>query len=214
MKKALSAYPETEKTFRGKLKGSSIELDSFNRPLKPCNLNKCKGMCCYDGVYVNEEEDRVITTIWKQHNDFFKSLGIPAEEAPIIETELNGRKRRKTATKPRAFSQIVNNYPKFFSDTACIFLTKEGHCSLQLLSIHQSRHKWYYKPLTCSLHPISISFLDKRIFLPTEDTDPHRSEGYAGYSSQTQCGQLCSDGPLAKETLAEELQFLANILSD
>ena len=60
MKKTVSAYPKTEATFRQHLSIEDIEHDSFNRPLRQCELRQCKGMCCYDGVYVNEEEEEVI----------------------------------------------------------------------------------------------------------------------------------------------------------
>ena len=212
MKKTVSAYPKTEATFRQHLSIEDIEHDSFNRPLRQCELRQCKGMCCYDGVYVNEEEEEVIGSVWRKNREFFSSTGVSCESEPIIETEWNGKKGRKTLVKSRVLSQIVDNFPTHFNNTACVFLTTEGYCSLQLLGVMQGKHKWYYKPLTCSLHPIFVSLLNKRVFLPTDETDPHNSEGYPGYTSKTRCGKICSEGPLATESLAEELQYLKDIL--
>lgn len=213
MKKVISAYPKTEEQFRSNLSLNDIDHSSFNRLLTTCNIQVCQGMCCYDGVYVNSEEEEVLRAVWRSRKDFFISVGIDTSEDPITETEWRGHKRCKTRVKPKAFSSIVDNYPSFFSDTACVFLTNEGYCSLQLLSISEDKHKWYYKPLTCSLHPISISFAQRRAFLATEENDPHKSDDYPGYVTKTHCGAICNAGNVASEVLKEELQYLKDILA-
>jgi Protein of unknown function (DUF3109) len=209
---AITSYPHTESLFKTTLSAQNIEWDSFTRPLRQCDTRACGGMCCYDGVYVNDESEQVISTLWRTQRAFFKTVGIQHSGDPIITAEWNGAQGKKTATKPRALSHILNNYPSHFNDTACVFLTPSSQCALQLLAVHEGRHKWYYKPITCVLHPIHVSLQEKRVFLADRVSDPHNLPEYPGFSSRTTCGETVPDGPPAVETLREELDFLLSII--
>jgi hypothetical protein len=72
------------------------------------------------------------------------------------------------------------------------------------------KHPWFYKPLTCWLHPINVS--PERITLYDEKTDPYRFPDYDGYLSRTFCGRTMSLGRPAYEVLRPELEFLGRIL--
>ena len=39
----------------------------------------------------------------------------------------------------------------------CVFLNKQGHCSLQVAAVAEGMHKWDLKPFYCVLYPIEIS---------------------------------------------------------
>src|SRR5262245_36535000 len=60
---ALTAFPRTEVALRGTLATAPLDIPSFTRPVARCSLAACRGMCCYDGVYVNEEEAAVIEEV-------------------------------------------------------------------------------------------------------------------------------------------------------
>jgi hypothetical protein len=81
----LTAYPLSEKNLREKLSNVYFDKDSFEQKLAVCSLSSCRGMCCYDGVYLNEEEASVIQQIAEEESDFFKSLGIDFPEKIIVD---------------------------------------------------------------------------------------------------------------------------------
>jgi hypothetical protein len=118
----------------------------------------------------------------------------------------------KTAVRPRAFSRIVQGFPFHFRDTACVFLAPDGRCALQVLSAHLGRHPWYYKPVKCWMHPITIQGeADARLVLHSYETDPFRFPGYDGFVSQIFCGKTCPGGEPAS-VVGEELSFLSQIV--
>ncbi len=105
---------------------------------------RCTGECCYYGVYTDLKEHDLILDIkekisplmdesqTKEVSKWFE----PAEEDGDFEsgvavgTELHNKK--------------------------CVFLDKDGLCSLQKLAIKEGEHKWKYKPLYCILYPLTI----------------------------------------------------------
>lgn len=206
--KRLTAYPQTEESLRDRVK--DIDRESLSRPLRRCDLRICQGTCCYDGVYLNEEETGVIRSIVEKHRQFFEDVGTPIKGDPVVPGTWAGREDgRKTAVRPFPFSSSVENYPKHFEDTKCVFLNPEGKCALQLLSVAEGRHPWFYKPATCWLHPISI--INGSVMLPNEENDPHITPTYKGYSSAAPCGASCTSGEPAYRTLSAEIEFLGKI---
>jgi hypothetical protein len=94
-----------------------------------------------------------------------------------------------------------------------VFLTAEGLCSLQLLSKHLGRHPWYYKPVKCWLHPITVEGeVDGILTLHSTNTDPYRFPGYDGFVSVIFCGRACPEAAPASVVLADELTFLSQIV--
>ena len=49
---ALTAFPRTEAHLRRTLAAAPLHVASLRRPLRRCALERCRGMCCYDGVYL------------------------------------------------------------------------------------------------------------------------------------------------------------------
>jgi len=208
-----TAYPETHEAFASSLKDASFNSASFRRPLPMCDINECGGMCCYDGVYVNGEEERVLTRLASDSAAFFASVGAPVPTNPIIDAAWMGTSGgRKTAVVANNFREKISEYPAHFDSTACVFLTPEGRCSLQLLAEQERKERWYYKPIVCVLHPIRVSLQDKIIDLPSRETDPHNQPNYPGYSSVTHCGSCSRAGQPASEVLRPELEYLSKIL--
>jgi hypothetical protein len=58
-----TAYPATEAGMRTMLADAQIDSRSFERRIARCSLAACRGMCCYDGVFVSDEEATVIEAL-------------------------------------------------------------------------------------------------------------------------------------------------------
>jgi hypothetical protein len=211
---SLTAYPADEADLRSRMAGGRVDAGSFRRPVARCQISACRGMCCYDGVYVSRESAAVIEGVAQEHAGFFAGLGLRLPERVIVEGRWPWKKGGlKTAVTPRAFSETVEGFPPHFNDTACVFLTGDGRCSLQLLSMHLGRHPWHYKPVKCWMHPITLEGEASAVLLLHSDrTDPYRFPGYDGFVSRIFCGRTCPGGAPAAVVLADELTFLSRIV--
>jgi len=210
----LTAYPDDEATVRQRLIGGSVDAESFRRPLRRCEISACRGMCCYDGVYVSRESAAVIERAAREHAGFFASLGLQLPDRVIVEGGWAWKRGGlKTAVRHRPFSSTVEGFPPHFTDTACVFLAGDGRCSLQLLSAHLGRHPWYYKPMKCWQHPMTLEGETEAVLcLHSDRTDPYRFPGYEGFVSRIFCGRTCPGGAPASVVLADELAFLSQIV--
>lgn len=213
---ALTAYPRTEAGLRRTLTNALFDAPSFARKIARCSLAACRGMCCYDGVYVSDEAAEVIQEIAGREASFLRGLGLDLPDEVIVDGEWEGLVAgKKTAVVPHRFSQEVPSFPSHFNETACVFHLNDGRCALQVLSEARGHHPWFYKPLTCWLHPISLvpgeDGESAVILLDDEETDPYRLPGYDGFVTHTVCGRTMPCGQPAHEVLTEELTFLGAI---
>ncbi|HSD51074.1 MAG TPA: hypothetical protein VLG48_06655, partial [Candidatus Methylomirabilis sp.] len=199
---------------RERLARGTVDSRSFRRPLARCDISHCRGMCCYDGVYVSEASAAVISDLAKNHAAFFAELGLEIPPRVIVEGNWAGRSDGlKTAVRPHPFSQGVEGYPRHFTDTACVFLVADGRCSLQVLSERLGRHPWFYKPVKCWMHPMTLGGQAKDVLLlHSKETDPYRLPQYDGFVSTIFCGRTCPGGAPASEVLVPELTFLSRIV--
>ena len=213
---AHTAFSQDEAEHRQKLNEAPIRFESFTRKLKRCALQRCRGMCCYDGVYVSQHAAVVIADVCRLEADFFNSVGLALPEDVIVEGVWQGAvDGLKTAVKPQPFSVSVSGWPGHFNDTACVFLDTEGRCGLQLLSVKLGQHPWTYKPFGCWLHPIATADQGQpALVLLDEEHDPHslKDSDYVGYVSCTHCGATEPTGSPAYEVLADEITFLGKIV--
>jgi hypothetical protein len=210
----VTAYPEEEASLRRRMDGGSVDATSFQRRVARCEISTCRGMCCYDGVYVSQESAAVIERVAMEHGEFFAGLDLELPDRVIVDGNWPWKRGgMKTAVKYRAFSGTVKGFPTHFSNTACVFLTGDGRCALQLLSVHLGRHPWYCKPVKCWMHPITLEGeAPSVLLLHDEHTDPYRFPGYDGFVSQIFCGRTRSGGTPASVVLADELTFLSRIV--
>jgi hypothetical protein len=207
----LTAFPGTEKWLRETCADAELDMPAFRRRLARCDLSGCRGMCCYDGVYVHNDTAEMLRQISQSRRADFEESGIRLP--PEIITEgvwRDGSSGLKTTTKRTQFRGTVRDFPGHFDDTSCVFHMDDGRCSLQTLSAKDDRHPWFYKPLTCWLFPISIS--PERITVYNEATDPYRYPDYDGFASRTFCGRTSVLGRPAYEVLQPELELLGRIL--
>jgi hypothetical protein len=223
-----TAYPQTEQTCRDELTKANVDVDSFKQHRQRCSLSSCHGMCCYNGVHVNQETAEVIQRVVEKEADFFKNLGLDLpteaiiddeqyEELPVSKNEWEGLcSVKKTALKEKPFSSLINDYPSHFQNTACVFLLDDSRCGLQELSKAKGLHPWYYKPFTCWLFPILIAPGENQpqISLPSPETEPWYLPEYDfdGYFTKAFCGKPSECGQLGYILLQEELKFLSEIV--
>jgi hypothetical protein len=204
----LSGYPEAVGQLRSALREAGVDAGSLERRIGRCDLRDCLGTCCYDGTYLEADEAAGVRRTAREKAAFFASVGIVFDGDPVVPGRWD-TPGVQTAVVPRAFSRLVRDYPAHFADTACVFLTAGGACSLQLLAEAEGRHRWWYKPTGCWLHPLTTHRSGRRrIALEHAGTDPFVTADYPGFVEATFCGRTRPGGAPARAVLAEELQYL------
>jgi hypothetical protein len=106
-----------------------------------CNLKKCKGRCCRDGVGIDTEEMKIILSN--------KELFIPLLEKHKRNPSLWFEEQSDDSDFPSGTS--VDTTVK---DGGCIFLEKSSGCVLETVALRAGLHRWTYKPFYCILYPL------------------------------------------------------------
>jgi hypothetical protein len=222
----LTAFYQTEQICRDHLSHANFKIDSFQQNRQRCSLSSCHGMCCYNGVNVNEETAEVIERLVDEEADFFKGIGLDLPAKVIVDDEEYGKftvenkewsglcSIKKTAVKEKLFSNLIEDYPKHFRNTVCIFTLDDGRCGLQVLAEAKGLHPWYYKPFTCWLFPILIAPGENQpeILLPSPEFEPWLMPDFDGYFTKVFCGKPSNCGQLGYILLEQELKFLSEIV--
>jgi hypothetical protein len=213
-RESLTAFPQEEAKLRRELAAAPVAHQTLRIPLARCDLARCGGMCCYDGIYVEDEAAGVLQGLAQSERSFFQSLGLDLPEQVIVNGAWRGRVvGPKTAVVPHPFSKTVAGYPGHFENTACAFLVPDGRCSLQVLAQARGKHKWYYKPFGCWLHPLTPVYRGRpQVGLENAQTDSCAFPDYPGFVSATFCGRECPGGEPAAIVLSEELAFVHKIV--
>lgn len=194
---ALTGFPFLEQDLAQTVREAAVDFASFETPLRACQLARCRGMCCHDGVFVGEEERGVLEAV------------VAGEHFE----ERNGRLKTRTVAADEGM--LGEEFPSHFPQTRCVFLDENHHCGLQSQAIAEGRHPWFWKPFPCWLHP--LGFRREKgtgrplLSLPQVGDDPAAEEGYPGFASCTPCGKKDSMGPPAWMTLEAELKFLTAV---
>jgi len=207
----LDPLPDTKRYFKKRLFRAPIDFESFGTPLKLCDLADCHGMCCYDGVCVDEDEIHYLSAILDAHPKHFEELGLRSDNA-FEEACFLGTDTMKTRTRKYKYPKSAN-FPKHFEKTRCAFRYEDGRCSLQGLAMEHGEHPWAYKPFSCWLHPISLERDERTIvWLPTKKTDHLKEKKYPGYAPYTGCGCAVEGGKPAYKVLKQEIETLGAIV--
>lgn len=100
--------------------------------MKNKNINKienyckgCEAWCCYDGVYLKEDDELRIRDVVENNKEFFAFL--PKDYIVYGKWE-NLMEGKKTNTKSKKYKNP--NYPKHFNQTTCVFCVN-NKCMLQ-----------------------------------------------------------------------------------
>ncbi len=179
-----------------------------NPKLKKCDMTKCAGYCCYDGVYISDDEEKKLKQIIKNHPDDFE------HDAEFYFENGNWKNivvGRKTKTRPFVYP---DDFPKHFNQTKCIFSDDNGLCILQKIAIRENIHEWSYKPNACIMFPLTVR--QGHIIPPPEKNqrdDCYIDENYPGYVNCLYCGRDCDNGKNWRDVLKKEIQYFNNVIS-
>lgn len=131
--------------FEKKINGMFIDPRIFTQKfVKACDACICSGECCYYGVYTDK-------------SDYEKIIGVKETIIKYLDDS-----QTKDATKWFEIPQIDNDFPSGIAvgtevhNGKCVFLDKQGFCTLQKMAIAEGEFKWKYKPLYCILFPLVI----------------------------------------------------------
>jgi len=201
-----SAFPQTVKILAQQIREARVDHSAFEVLIRPCEMHRCKGTCCYDGVHLSDEEAVHVEKI-ATANGFNQGL-------PVVEISSKGGK--KTATRKAEASELANDYPAHFPKTRCVFLDENSYCEIQKLSMQQGRHPWHDKPLTCWIHPLVLIPAGKWeerpvLTLVNSQNDPQKTSTYQGFASCTHCGREDASGSPAWKVLESELKMLGEL---
>ncbi len=182
-----------------------VDAASFSRSYQLCDLSKCQGMCCYDGVFLEAPEKQAIDKIVSEEGGRLEEWRIDLEAgATTLEQKSDGRRQAKTRTRPFDYEDRAL-VPDHFGATACVFRCPDGRCSLQRISAERGHHPWYFKPMGCWMHPLELS-------LDGQSTLSVSSFGRSPFSASTQCGKVCGEGRSGFDVFKGELEALSVVL--
>lgn len=148
-----------------------------------CNLNACKGACCWEGdagAPLEKEELIVLDSIYEEIKPFLTPKGIAAIEQQGKYTYSKKNKEYNTT--------LVDN-------AACAYMTmdKTGKAQCGIEQAHQAGVTDFYKPISCHLYPIRITH------------EPHVDFEALNYDKWDICSAACK---LGKEQQLPVYRFL------
>ena len=155
-------------------------IDSYFR----CNLESCKGACCYEGdlgAPVSDEEVPILEEVYQK----IKHM-LPRENRNVIEE--NGVTKYYKDLEGMG-TQLINGGP-------CVFLIKD-ELGISKCGIEQAYYQGltkFKKPISCHLYPIRITENPKQGFMPVN------------YDRWETCDPACKAGKKEKVPLYKFLQ--------
>jgi hypothetical protein len=171
--------------------------------LSVCDVRACEARCCYDGVYLQGDEERDLRELVARE----PGLRARLPEQFIVDGYWDGQLLgRKTATRPHQYSSP--DFPAHFARTRCVFADVVGYCELQKLALQQGLHPWAYKPTTCWMFPLQDDDGVPAAPVAGPDDDPYATDTYPGYSNFVPCGRHDAQGRPWREALQQEIAYL------
>jgi hypothetical protein len=215
MDRAITAYPETLEWLAETVAVMKVDADSLQRPLRRCDLARCGGTCCHDGVYLGPEEAEVLRGVVAEARGEIEAMGLKLPSLVVVYGSWRDiTSGPKTAVRHVPRHGVVEDYPAHFPETACVFLLEDARCALQSLAMQRSLPPWFYKPLTCWMHPLAFDGIEDGgpvLTLHHEENDPQRFPDYDGFACRTPCGKTCAGGEPAWKVLEDELRYLGEV---
>lgn len=119
-----------------------------------CNLNACKGACCWEGDFGAPLEDHEIQTI--QHNY--------SKIEPFLTKE--GRAVIEQKGKYTYFEEPAENGTPLLENGACAYMTysNEGIAQCGIEAAHRAGELDFKKPISCHLYPIRIHQEEQSVY--------------------------------------------------
>jgi len=208
----LTAFPGLQNRLVRGLSSEKVRKADFARRLARCMPYSCQGSCCYDGTFVEPDEQEVLEGVLTEKADHFATLGIEIPKKAFVPTRWPDTPGTQTALKSKDFSGVPD-FASHFTNTSCFMLMESGECSLERIACSQGRHRWFYKPLACWLHPIMADVNGSACFrLFGEADEPFKTEAYPGFVTSTRCGRTAPEGESASVVLTDEINYASTIL--
>jgi len=172
--------------------------------LAGCDITQCEGMCCYDGVYLEPQEEDFLRELVAKVPELRAHL----PEEFIVDGYWDGEYLgRKTAVRPEQFRSP--DFPAHFTRTRCVFGDSQGYCRLESFARARGQHPWTFKPAVCWMFPLHDSEDGRPEPPPVNPADdPWRTADYPGHTTTTYCGRHREDGRPWREALAGEIEYL------
>ncbi|MFK7934238.1 MAG: DUF3109 family protein [Saprospiraceae bacterium] len=148
-----------------------------------CNLNACKGACCWEGdegAPLEIEELQTLENIYEKVKPFLNKKGIAAIEKQGFYTYNEKHKEH--------YTPLVEN-------SACAYMTmdKTGKAQCGIEQAYRAGVTDFYKPISCHLYPIRVT------------REPHVNFEALNYDEWDICSAACT---LGKEKELPVYQFL------
>jgi hypothetical protein len=213
----LSLETPFKEKLRKMYRTAPVDVPSFHRLYKVCSASDCEAICCHggSGFYLTTEEPETIRALVRDKREFFEAQGLDMSVELFSEDvvdEETGETELSTNTRPVTYHK-AGLRPDHFPSESCVFRTDKGACSLQMLSIAEGKHGWWYKPVACWLYPIELEHAGKpfiRIAHPT--TDEYVDDKYPGFVEFTPCGKECAGGEPAYKVVGHEIEMLSKLI--
>ena len=200
------AYPATMDALGRQVREARLDHEAFARPMRICALSRCRATCCHDGVVLGEEEARGIRRVVEENRGILDAYGWSGGEGePVVRKE--GKLR--TASRIAVDRELADDFPAHFAKTRCVFLDPKHRCVLQRLATDTGKHPWFWKPVSCWMHPVIVK-TERRGERPVI-TVLGRDEDEAKFASCTPCGRQEPGGDPAGVVLSEELAVLGEL---
>ncbi|GAA5481475.1 hypothetical protein [Haloferula sargassicola] len=202
----MTAYPGIERELARQIREAALDHEAFELPLKVCELATCRATCCHDGAILEAEQMAGIREVVGARRDHLRRYGWDHDR--FLE-------ENRTATLQAADSELADGFPGHFPRTRCVFLDAEHRCVLQRLAMDEGRHPWFWKPVSCWMHPLLLRPRERGgrpvLTLARSGDDPAGKPGYPGFGSCTPCGLPRAGGEPAWQVLRGELELLSEI---
>lgn len=119
-----------------------------------CNLDACKGACCWEGDFGAPLEDEEIAIL---HKEYPKLKSFLSKE---------GRAAIYEQGKYTYYEEIKENGTPLLKNGACAYLTydNKGVAQCGIEKAHQAEVIDFQKPVSCHLYPIRINADEERHF--------------------------------------------------
>ncbi|MEM9480227.1 MAG: DUF3109 family protein [Verrucomicrobiota bacterium] len=197
-----TAYPAAERELREQVRRARVDFSAMAIPLRQCDLSSCRATCCHDGVILGPDEMSIMERMMEKSGDVLRSY---EWNPPHVFTRRKGRWKSLSLTAEPG--QLAATYPKHFPKTRCVFLDEQHRCVWQRLAIDSGEEPWFWKPISCWMHPLRVRREEDGGFVLTLN----RNEG-PGFESDTPCGGASGGcGLPAWKVLSEELRWLGEI---
>jgi len=127
------------------INGFFIDPLIFTQPFpKCCDVNICFGECCYYGVYTDLKEYNIIL---ENKEKIINAM----DDSQTKEVS----KWFESPEKDEDFESGIAVGTEVYNEK-CVFLDRNGFCTLQKMAMDNNEYKWKYKPLYCILFPLVI----------------------------------------------------------